>query len=143
MARPLSELLIDFVATLRAAGVRISVAETLDAVRAVGVAGLAPTRMREALRASLIKDEADSAVFDRVFADYFATPKRAYGEPRQSSGAQIGMSGAGRGDGSGINPPSPTATASSLVSRRSSATTVAPGSSGAAHPVPLLNDRKS
>ena len=48
MARPLSELLLDFVAALRSAGVRISVAESLDAVRAVGVAGLAPTPMREA-----------------------------------------------------------------------------------------------
>src|SRR5579859_7376793 len=111
MARPLSELLLDFIATLRSAGVRISVAESLDAVRAVGVVGLAPTRMREALRASLIKDEVDSPVFDRVFADYFAAPQRGSGPPRQSRGAQIGMSGMGRGDGFGINPPPPTAAA--------------------------------
>jgi uncharacterized protein with von Willebrand factor type A (vWA) domain len=142
MARPLSELLLDFIATLRSAGVRISVAESLDAVRAVSATGLAPARMRESLRASLIKDEADSAVFDRVFADYFAAPNRGAGQPRQSRGVQIGMSGMGRGDGFGINSPPPIASATPSQ-RLSWAAKVAPGPVGKVHRAPIATDRKT
>ncbi|HVN88437.1 MAG TPA: VWA domain-containing protein [Candidatus Binataceae bacterium] len=109
MARPLREILIDFIGALREAGVRISVAESLDAMQAVTVAGLRPARMREALRASLIKDEADSPGFDQVFAEYFVSPT-SRGLSRQSRGAQIGLSGTGRGDSSGMNPVPPAAT---------------------------------
>src|ERR1700730_6914394 len=105
MARPLSDILIDFVAKLREEGVGISVAESLDAVQAVSVAGVAPVRMREALRASLIKDEADSPIFDRVFAEFFAAPSRS-GHQRESRGARLGLSGS-RGDGAGMTPPPP------------------------------------
>ena len=142
MARPLSELLLDFIAALRAAGVRISVAESLDAVRAVGIGGLAPTRMREALRASLIKDEADSPVFDRVFADYFAAPQRGSGSPRQSRGAQIGISGAGRGDGSGSDPPPPTRALTPSDSRQSGAEKESPDKSGPAQRTGAVTHQK-
>src|ERR1700681_4666626 len=64
--------LLRFVGELRAAQVPVSVAETLDAMRAVAAGGLADrVRVREALAAALIKDEADRPSFDEVFARFF------------------------------------------------------------------------
>ena len=97
MTRPLSDLIIEFVGGLRAAGVRISVAESLDAMRALGAAGLAPTRMREALRAALVKDEADSLIFDTLFASYFRAPSHDSDPNRQSQGMRIGVIGGAGG----------------------------------------------
>jgi uncharacterized protein with von Willebrand factor type A (vWA) domain len=55
MPMSLKNALLDFIAELRVAGVRISVAESLDAMHAVAAAGLERTRLRDALRAALIK----------------------------------------------------------------------------------------
>ena len=105
MTRPLSDLIIEFVAGLRAAGVRISVAESLDAMRAIGVAGLALLRMREALRAALIKDEADSPTFDTLFASYFRGPPPISDPNRKSRGMRIGVIGGQGGSSAGIPVP--------------------------------------
>ena len=51
----LRDQLVNFIAALRDAGVRISVAESIDAVNAVAAVGLARTQMHEALAAALIK----------------------------------------------------------------------------------------
>ena len=51
---PLRDAILEFIADLRIAGVRISVAESLDAMRAVAVTGIERRRMREALAAALI-----------------------------------------------------------------------------------------
>jgi uncharacterized protein with von Willebrand factor type A (vWA) domain len=99
MTRPLSDLIIEFVAGLRAAGVRISVAESLDAMRAIGVAGLAMPRMREALRAALIKDEADNPIFNTLFASYFRGPPHDSDPNRKSRGMRTGVIG-GQGESS-------------------------------------------
>ncbi|MHB8381586.1 MAG: VWA domain-containing protein [Candidatus Binataceae bacterium] len=74
---PLREQIVKFIAALRAAGVRISVAESIDALRAVAAAGLERAPMREALAAALVKDEADRAVFDDAFARFFSAPAGA------------------------------------------------------------------
>lgn len=67
------EQLLRLVGELRQAGIRISVAEGLDAMRAAAAAGLERrARMREALAAALVKDEADRPVFDNVFERFFA-----------------------------------------------------------------------
>jgi uncharacterized protein len=71
---PLREQLIRFVTQLRAAGIRVSVAESIDAMNAVAAVGLERIRMREALAAALIKDEADRVGFDEVFGRFFAAP---------------------------------------------------------------------
>lgn len=63
--------LTSFVQALRAAGVRISVAETLDAMVAVRAAGIEPRVLREALSATLVKDEADRSCFDDLFDSHF------------------------------------------------------------------------
>ncbi len=71
---PLREQLIRFVTELRGAGIRVSVAESIDAMNAVAAAGLEHLRMREALAAALVKDEADRVAFDEVFGRFFAAP---------------------------------------------------------------------
>lgn len=96
----------EFVVRLRVAGVRISVAESLDAVAAVAAAGLERAHLREALSASLIKDEADRATFDREFERFFRA--RAIGtHPARQGQSWQGMAGAhGQGQAGG-GPPRP------------------------------------
>jgi uncharacterized protein len=63
---------IDFITALRAAGVRVSVAETADALRAIEAAGIAEKDLfRAALRATLVKEANDIPTFERLFGDYF------------------------------------------------------------------------
>jgi uncharacterized protein len=99
------ETILGFIARLREAGVRISVAESLDAAEAVVVAGLERIRMREALAATLIKDEADRPAFDREFDLYFRAARHARTEPRCGQSWQ-GMAGQhGRPSEGGSTPP--------------------------------------
>ncbi len=72
----LREQLGRFIGELRAAGVRVSVAESIDAMNAVAAAGLERARMREALAATLIKDETDRQWFEEIFGRFFAGPAR-------------------------------------------------------------------
>lgn len=93
----LREQLIKFIEAVRCAGVRISVAESIDAMNAVAAAGLARERMREALAAALIKDEADRAVFDQSFETFFAIPRRSPAQHPDQRGEQVSAaSGRGR-----------------------------------------------
>jgi uncharacterized protein with von Willebrand factor type A (vWA) domain len=93
----LREQLVRFIAALRSAGVRISVAESIDAMNAVAAAGIERARMHEALAAALIKDEADRAIFDESFSRFFAAPARVRGEHPDQRGAQVSAaSGRGR-----------------------------------------------
>lgn len=92
----LAEQLIKFIEALRSAGVRISVAESIDAMNAVAAAGLARERMREALAAALIKDEADRTVFDRSFETFFAISRRSLAHHPDQRGEQVSAS-SGRG----------------------------------------------
>jgi uncharacterized protein with von Willebrand factor type A (vWA) domain len=71
---PFREQIVNFIAALRAAGIRISVSESIDALRAVAAAGFERAPMREAMAAALIKDEADRIVFDDAFARFFSAP---------------------------------------------------------------------
>jgi uncharacterized protein len=95
----LSDALLNFIADLRAAGVRISVAESLDAMRAVAAAGLARSRMREALAAALIKEEADRAIFEEIFGRRFAGRSPSAGDPHRSKGERVGLHGMSGGPG--------------------------------------------
>lgn len=93
----LREQLVRFIAGLRTAGVRISVAESIDAMNAVAAAGIERARMHEALAAALIKDEADREIFDESFSRFFAAPARVRGEHPDQRGAQVSAaSGRGR-----------------------------------------------
>lgn len=64
----------EFVRGLRAAGVRVSVAETTDAMRAAEAIGIGDrNRFRGALRATLIKAAGDFQAFDALFPLYFGS----------------------------------------------------------------------
>src|SRR5260370_12182629 len=93
----LREQLVRFIAALRSAGVRISVAESIDGRNAGAAAGIERVRMHEALAAALIKDEADRAIFDESFSGFFAAPARERSEhPDQQGAALSAASGRGR-----------------------------------------------
>lgn len=63
-----------FIRLLRLAGVRVSVPEALDGMRCAGQPGVLSSRsvLRTALRAALVKDPRDEAVFDEIFDAFFA-----------------------------------------------------------------------
>ncbi|HEY66119.1 MAG TPA: VWA domain-containing protein [Caldilineae bacterium] len=68
----IEERLIEFIAGLRAEGVRISVAESADSFKAVEEIGVVDRdAFRAALRTTLIKEPADIPVFERLFPLYF------------------------------------------------------------------------
>lgn len=74
----------ELVRGLRAAGVRVSVAEELDALRAAAAGGVADrARFRTGLRACLVKDAQDQPAFDELFELYFGG-----GAPPLSSGTE-------------------------------------------------------
>ncbi len=92
----LRDQLVSFIAALRTAGVRISVAESIDAMNAVAAVGLERAPMQEALAAALIKDEADRPAFDESFNRFFAAPPAKRGEHPDQRGEQVSAA-AGRG----------------------------------------------
>lgn len=78
----MEDRIIDFVRGLRAAGVRVSMAESVDAMQAVKLLGITEKeRFRKSLRATLIKESDDFAVFNELFPLYFGSG----GPPLQSA----------------------------------------------------------
>jgi uncharacterized protein with von Willebrand factor type A (vWA) domain len=68
----MDQRIIEFVNGLRAAGVRVSIAECEDAFNATAFMGVNNvTDFREALRATLVKEVGDYPVFDQLFPFYF------------------------------------------------------------------------
>jgi uncharacterized protein with von Willebrand factor type A (vWA) domain len=102
------ERLLGFVDGLRARGVEVSVAETLDALAAVAAAGVERAVLREALAATLVKDEADRPAFDALFDIAFPLGggEAAAGgrRRRRGGGGAGGAGGSGRGTGAGSTP---------------------------------------
>ncbi|MGD2079274.1 MAG: VWA domain-containing protein [Chloroflexota bacterium] len=65
---------VDFVRGLRAAGVRVSLAESMDAMQAIGTLGVRDKEIfRQSLRATLVKEAVDFPVFDELFPLYFGS----------------------------------------------------------------------
>lgn len=65
--------MVDFIRALRAAGVRVSLAESMDAARGVEHVGIFDREtFRAALRATLIKEARDQGTFDYFFPLFFA-----------------------------------------------------------------------
>src|SRR5262249_20569933 len=86
-------------------GIEVSVAETLDAVAAVAAAGVERETLREALATTLVKDERDRALFDRLFDAAFplgGDGERSRARRRGRGGGA--MPGAGRGGRAGGTP---------------------------------------
>lgn len=70
----MDDRVIQFIEALRAAGVRVSVAESADALRAIGATGIADKDFfRTALRATLVKEAHDIPDFERLFPAYFGS----------------------------------------------------------------------
>jgi uncharacterized protein with von Willebrand factor type A (vWA) domain len=70
----MEQRIVQFIAGLRAAGVRISIAESEDAFRAVERMGVRDRReFQDALRATLVKEARDRPVFDELFPLYFGS----------------------------------------------------------------------
>jgi len=68
----MERVLTRFVAALREAGLRISPGESLDAVQALGLAGLEGRKLsRQLLRLTLVKNLHDQPTFDAVFQWFF------------------------------------------------------------------------
>ena len=68
----MDQRMVEFVNGLRAAGVRVSIAESQDAFNAAGVMGISSQGgFRSSLRATLIKEVQDQPIFDQLFPLYF------------------------------------------------------------------------
>ena len=120
-----------FVQALRARGMEISVAEALDAMRAVAAAGVEREVLREALAACLVKDESDRPTFDPLFDELFPAVGAAGEEGRRrrrakGPGGGAVPTGTGRGaSGEGrarAGPPPEPETASGRQAPRAGAT---------------------
>ncbi|MCP4357050.1 MAG: VWA domain-containing protein [Chloroflexi bacterium] len=65
---------VEFIRGLRAAGVRVSLAESVDAMNAVGSLGVTDKDVfRSSLRATLVKEKDDFAAFEQLFPLYFGS----------------------------------------------------------------------
>jgi len=96
--------LLQFVDTLRHRGIAISVAESLDAVRAVGVVGVEREPLREALAVCLVKDESDRLLYDTLFDQHFPLiGSRTQGGRRRREARGAGGEGGARSMGSSEN----------------------------------------
>lgn len=72
MQRGFDEVVLELAGVVRRAGVRVSPAESMDAVRAAAEVGLADREdLRAALAACLVKREEDRPAFDRAFDGVF------------------------------------------------------------------------
>jgi uncharacterized protein len=70
----MDERVIEFVRGMRAAGVRISLAESMDAMRAIEALGISDKEIfKSSIRATLIKELQDFPVFDQLFPLYFGS----------------------------------------------------------------------
>ncbi|HEX7975433.1 MAG TPA: hypothetical protein VF498_13580, partial [Anaerolineales bacterium] len=70
----MEERIIKFISALRAAGVRISLAESADAFKAVDDLGIANREMfRLSLRTTLVKDADNIPVFEELFPLFFGS----------------------------------------------------------------------
>ncbi len=106
--------ILRFVDSLRAGALPISVAETMDAIAAVGAAGVERPVLREALALTLVKDERDRPAFDALFDVAFplvgdeSGVKRRRGKIAGGDGERPGgRAGAGEAGGGRRREPAP------------------------------------
>jgi uncharacterized protein with von Willebrand factor type A (vWA) domain len=70
----MDDRIVEFIRGLRAAGVRVSLAESMDAMRAVQVMGIGDQELfRQSLRATLVKESDDFAAFNELYPLYFGS----------------------------------------------------------------------
>ncbi len=80
----MQDRIVEFIQALRAAGVRVSLAESSDGLRAIEAMGVQDRELfKAALRSSLVKEHSDFAAFDQLFPIFFsagAPPMQQMGE---------------------------------------------------------------
>jgi uncharacterized protein with von Willebrand factor type A (vWA) domain len=83
---------VEFTALLRRNGVRVSLAETMDAFLALDVVGLGDRdTVRAALRATAVKRSVDLPTFDRLFDLYFSGLGEVIRETTAATQAALGL----------------------------------------------------
>jgi len=83
---------VEFTALLRRNGVRVSLAETMDAFRALDAVGLSDRdTVRAALRTTAVKRSVDVPTFDRLFDLYFSGLGEAIREVTAATQAALGL----------------------------------------------------
>jgi uncharacterized protein len=83
---------VEFAALLRRNGVRVSLAETMDAFRALDAIGLSDRdTVRAALRTTAVKRSVDVPTFDRLFDLYFSGLGEAIREVTAATQAALGL----------------------------------------------------
>lgn len=81
----MDERLVKFIADLRAAGVRVSLAESRDAARALAqLETLDRETFSAALQTTLIKEHADDRIFDELFPLYFRADTPPFLSPERA-----------------------------------------------------------
>ena len=63
--------MLEFTKLLRQSGIKNSLSETMDCLKALDLVGLQREQFYQALRCTLIKDQADEGIFDKLFHLYF------------------------------------------------------------------------
>ncbi len=68
----MDDRIVEFIQALRAAGVRVSLAESADSMRAIEQLGITDRELfKAALRTTLVKEHADFPTFDQLFQAFF------------------------------------------------------------------------
>jgi uncharacterized protein with von Willebrand factor type A (vWA) domain len=89
----MDEKLIEFAALLRENGIRVSLAETLDAVEACRRVGLSDRgAVHAALRCTMVKRVGDGETFDRLFTFFFSGLGELIKEASQTVQRQLALS---------------------------------------------------
>src|SRR5918997_5707033 len=68
----MDDRIVEFIQALRAAGVRVSLAESADSMRALEQLGITDRELfKAALRTTLVKEHADFPTFEQLFPAFF------------------------------------------------------------------------
>jgi uncharacterized protein with von Willebrand factor type A (vWA) domain len=80
---------VEFVSALRSRGVRVSLAESADSLRAIETVGVYDRQLfKNALKATLIKEPADVPTFDQLFPYFFGSEGMPPMQPQGLTAAQ-------------------------------------------------------
>ena len=91
----MDERILEFGALLRHHGLRLSPAETLDALEALGTTGLGSREIvKDVLRATMVKRSSDLPAFEEIFDLYFSALGQAIREQSESAGQTLAPSAA-------------------------------------------------
>src|SRR5215470_8797701 len=103
--------LVAFIRLLRTQGLRLSVAESLDALHSVSLVGVHDRELlRLTLRTALVKSHQDFPTFDALFERFFTVPRRRRrrGHPQDPTSTGVGQRPTPQHNGRPTTPMPPT-----------------------------------